>query len=44
MHDHENPDRCAEPEQHESIFLIGVLRIHDQERVLIDEDGLGFLE
>jgi hypothetical protein len=44
VHDYEFPDRGAEPEQHESILPIGVLRIHDQERVLIDEDGLGFLE
>ena len=35
---------CAQAEQDKSVFINGMVRVIDQEGILIDKDSMGFLE
>jgi hypothetical protein len=44
MADNQDSKRTAEAQQDESVFPLGVIRIRDQQPVLIEEHSLGFGE
>ena len=40
----ERSTRRAEPEQHETVFVVGVVRIVNEQPALVGESGLSFFE
>ena len=44
MYHHQNSEPIAQPQEDESLFLVGVIRIVQQQRVLIIDYALTFLE
>jgi hypothetical protein len=41
---HENPESETESEKHEAVLLVGVVRVVDQQGIVVEEDALGLLE
>jgi hypothetical protein len=44
MANNKDVQSCAQAEEDEPVFISGMIRVIDQEGVLVDEDGLSFLE
>jgi hypothetical protein len=44
MANNKDVQSCAQAEEDEPVFISGMIRVIDQEGVLVDEDGLCFLE